>query len=163
MTEIATSISVLAAILAATPDGGTVTWDKLATAIRCHDRMKLYGLCSRARRVVERENGMVFENVMRVGLRRLKPNEVYRTGDGAIKAIRNRARRASRSMETVDVATLKPGEQIAHLSRAALVAVIGDAARNKNIARIETLATGSDNPSMTELLGASKRALLGKE
>ena len=98
--EISPDTQALVAALAEISVGSLVTFEQLSACIG-RDVREHRHLLYCARRVAERDNGIVFGSVRGVGLQRLTVEQIPHIGQSARRHIRSSAKRASSSIHRV--------------------------------------------------------------
>lgn len=83
-----------------------------------------------ARRILEREHGMLFDAVIGVGYQRLSNEEKSSRGDKRLGEIRRKAKRAASELSTVDIGELSNQQQATHLAKAAMFKMIERSTRS---------------------------------
>lgn len=95
--EISPDVRALVDYLVDIPFGGTATYENLSGVIGREIRSVRHILDS-ARRIAQRECGAVFGVVMRVGIQRIKTEQIPHVGNTARRKIRRYAKRASKTI-----------------------------------------------------------------
>lgn len=110
-------VAALADRLRAVSIGEVITKSQVSDALG-RDIDRFPWLLMRARKVVNDEHGIVFETLIRVGLRRLPADETHKVGEVARSRIRRTARNANRVISNV----LRTANDISNEERLRLIA-----------------------------------------
>ena len=119
----------------------TISYDKLTSTIGMNVRPQHEGYAYQhsARRILEREQDIVFEVIQTVGLRRLTPEEVA-TGTGSVylKGKKSLIRRSKCRIRTVDdhYDELSPDAQMRVTAHRTILAFDNELSKPKNILKI---------------------------
>ncbi len=131
----------LAKFLLKLPEGSIATYEVLSGLIGINVQEER-GALDTARKVLLRENGMVFGAVHGVGLKRLSDSEVVEQGSEAVVRIRRATRRSMTRLSTADFDALPKTEQNTHRMVSATLGAIalcsGTKARHKLEQRIQS-------------------------
>ncbi len=118
------------------------------------DRNVLYT----ARAIVQREDRMVFDAVLRVGIKRLADAEIVNLGDRARARVRRISRTVSQAITCVDYAAMSREAQVKHNTALSMFGVMAELATNKSFAKLEShvVSAGTELP-----VGKASIAALG--
>lgn len=105
-------------------EGAVITYEAMSRAtnrdIQKRDRYLLISAMKAARN----DANAVFSTVTKVGVQRMKPEEVMLSGRRRIKRIASAARRGGKEMDTVPMERLTPDQRLAHAAIRGVFAVI---------------------------------------
>jgi hypothetical protein len=122
--------------------GDTITYKDLATEIGKPVTGALPALAS-ARRILLRDENMVFDIVRGDGLKRLNDVEIVGTSHRTAKKIKRAAQRGVRTLTAVaDFSALPREAQMRHTAAVSVFGVIAEFTKEPNIARVEKIADG---------------------
>ena len=148
--EISQDTRVLAARLSKVEPEQTVKYESLSVLIGRDVRGRSRYVLSSARRMVEREHGIVFGAVMGVGLKRLLPEQIPAVGESAIKSISRKAGRASRTMlRGTEGKTLDNESKIKLHATLAGLGVIRQFSKKKAIEKIESAVKSNETAQLS--------------
>jgi len=100
-----------------------------------------------ARRVVQRDHGIVFATVSRVGIQRITGGDVVRTTDGVIKKIRRSAKRQLGVLQCVgDTGELTRDEMTSLNLSMSMMGAMRQATSSKSIKQVESAVSSSGEP-----------------
>ena len=96
-----------------------------------------------ARRILLRDEQMVFDPIRGHGLKRLSDHEIVNTGPRITRRLHRAANRGVRVMAAIqDFSALTREEQMRHTATLSVTGLIAEATREKNIQKIEKIAEG---------------------
>lgn len=152
----------LAAKLSKVDVGEIVTYEELSDAIDGRDvrpGQPGYSALVSARRRLERQHGIVFGSVRKVGLKRLSDIGIVDTSDQAIASIRRKARRSAKRLTCVKNYEGMPAEkQVKHNAYMSIFGALAAASRASTVRLIEEeVAIKQDQLSLTKTLEFFKR------
>lgn len=117
--------------------GDTITYAALSALIGRDVCAVARHVLASARNVVMRDDGIVTESVMNVGIKRLTSAEVVgATGDAVRRRIRNASKRAVRKLSSVAYDTLTPELKTKHNTDMSVLGVIAHCAKDSSTKRI---------------------------
>lgn len=146
--EIGIDTGILYNLLIATPVGGTVTYEQMTAAISRPVHGNTSNLQSAIRRAFA-QDGMVFDNISRVGYRRLTDAEIVEASKTDRTSLRRRAKRAGRKLFAVsDYNALPPADKVTHATSASIFGAVASALKVSGIAAVENAvkAAGKEIP-----------------
>jgi len=124
------------------PIGGTITYEALGQEIgrKVHGGLPALGS---ARRILLRDDNMVFDVIMGEGLKRLNDVEIVGTSHRTAKKIKRAAQRGVRTLTAVgDFSALPREAQMRHTAAVSVFGVIAEFTKEPNIEKIEKIAEG---------------------
>jgi hypothetical protein len=125
-------------ILRTVPAGETISYEALTATIDTDVRKEARHLLYSARRIVRREDALVFRPARGVGLRRLTDSEIATSGSAFLRHINRTSRRAVQTLGCVqDFPRLKPDEQIKHNMAMSLFGVFHEITKTRGLKQIE--------------------------
>ena len=111
-----------------------------------------------ARRIVERDHGMVFASETKIGIRRLDDQQIVQNTVAARQHIGRSAKRALRRLGSVqNFAGLSDAEQKAHQAHAVIYAAMADAASRETIKKLEIAKPTDGRLLLANILSAQVR------
>lgn len=117
--------------------GEIISYTILADAI-AKGVSDLKGPMSSARRVLLREENMVFEAITGVGLRRLSDTQIVGTATRTARHIRRTARRAVQTLSAVsDFSKLDRNDQMRHSAAASVFGAVAEMTTERGITRLQ--------------------------
>lgn len=119
----------LTQLLAACAEGDVVSYEDMCRVTNRDLRGSDRHLVAAARKAAMQEHGAVFGTVIRVGLRRLRPQELIQEGGRQIKRIGRAAKRGGRTLDTCDIKRLSSDERLQHAATRGILAAIENSAQ----------------------------------
>lgn len=141
----------LAKHLEGIPVGGVATYEALSKIVGS-DVQEDRGALETARRVLLRENQIVFGAVHGVGLKRLNPAEVVEQGQDSVTKIRRASKRAMKRLATADFDALPSAEQGRHRMASATLGAIALCTGTKAQHKLEQRVQGNGNLDVGEAM-----------
>jgi hypothetical protein len=140
--EVGIDATTLMAVLRNCPIGETVTYEEMAQAIKRSARAghSGYGSLVTARRLLERDEGVVFEAVTSVGLKRLDDTGKLKSCTGMVAGIGRRCRRVRSRLKAVDYDSMQVPEQQRHNAISSIVGAISLMSKPAAVRKIEDTA-----------------------
>jgi len=111
-------------LLIGCPEGEMVTFAEMMRVTNRDIQHKDRHLLTTALNSVRKESAALFSAVYRVGVQRLRPEEVMVDGRRRVKRIVRAAHRGSTIMDAVDPARLNPDQRLAHAATRGVLASI---------------------------------------
>lgn len=130
---------ILVALFSEVAKGELVSYDRINAAIGRDLRENRAPLMEAFKAL--KKQGLVFDNVPRVGYKRVLDHELVGLGDKHIGGIRKRAARACDEMRTADLSNLDQPQRLALAARSGLCAAIEQQTTHKALQRAEEAAT----------------------
>jgi hypothetical protein len=125
-------------VLRSVQAGDTISYEVLTTTIDRNVRKEARHLLYSARRILRREDAIVFGVTSGVGLRRLTDSEIATSGSSFLRHINRTSRRAVQTLGCVqDFPRLKPDEQIKHNMAMSLFGVFHEITKTRGLKQIE--------------------------
>lgn len=131
--------------------GGVATYEALSKIVGS-DVQADRGSLETARRVLLRENQIVFGAVHGVGLKRLNPAEIVEQGQDSVTKIRRASKRAMKRLATADFETLPVAEQGKHRMASATLGAIALCTGTKAQHKLEQRVQGNGNLDVGEAM-----------
>lgn len=145
--------------LIAVPIDGVILYSDLTNIVKRNVQAEAYGSLSSARNLAQRDKGIVFGVVRRVGLRRLNDVEIVGTSDEALASICRKARKGVKKLACVsDYAKLPDSAKARHNATMSVLAVVEHTAREQNVKRIEGSVANSGVPPLAETMRLTLKA-----
>lgn len=144
--EISVEAKLLHQALKAVAIGGTITWTELAHIIGrpVTAQQKGYGALQTARKRALVDDGLVFEAVHKIGLKRLNDSEIVATGTHSIDRIRRIARRGTQKLLSVkEFDKLPNADKIRHNAVVSLLGAVQQIATENKVKSLEKHVTNS--------------------
>lgn len=138
--ELSVDARLLQQRLKIVPVGETVTYETLAAVIgrECRPQHKAYGALTTARARAQRDDGMVFDAVHRVGLKRLTDVEIVAGGAAVIERVRRAARKGTRRLLAVQNFDALPNEaKIKHNAYASMLGAMVSISTERKVKQLE--------------------------
>ena len=146
--EIGIDAQLLAKRLGQMTQGEEVDYAELGKIVGRDVQVEARGALQSARRVVHREQGLVFGVKRGWGLRCLEDAEIIHTAAGTMRHIGKMARRKSRDLAAVkDYAALSDQEKVRHNASLSILAVIDHGVKGKAIQKVE-IAVGKERDKL---------------
>ena len=146
--ELSADVKLLAARLAKCERGDVVTFEEM-TSIVGRDIRKHRGILTSARRIVLRDNRLVFESVLKVGMKCMENDSLSSVGTSFISRTSRGARRAEQKMATVEYEKLSNGSRVKHNVAASMLAAVGMMTRSSEVKKLETVIEKRNEPMPT--------------
>lgn len=148
---------VLADLMREVVVGDTLSYQTMSTAIG-RDVTSAPGLLRTARSIVQREDRIVFDCIVRTGLKRLADTEIVSLGDRARQRVRRIARRTSQAITCVNYDTMARDVQVKHNTALSMLGVMHELATEKSFFKLQkhVETTGAELP-----VGKASIAALG--
>jgi hypothetical protein len=125
-------------VLRSVQAGETISYEVLSTTIDSNVRKEARHLLDSARRIIKRDEAIVFGSARGVGLRRLTDSEIATSGSSFLRHINRTSRRAVQTLGCVqDFPRLKPDEQIKHNMAMSLFGVFHEITKTRGLKQIE--------------------------
>jgi hypothetical protein len=125
-------------ILRSVRAGETINYEVLTTTIDLNVRKEARHLLDSARKIIRREDAIVFGPVRGVGLRRLTDSDIATSGSSFLRHINRTSRRAVQTLGCVqDFPKLKLDEQIKHNMAMSLFGVFHEITKTRGLKQIE--------------------------
>ena len=134
--QLGADAKTIAHVLRGVKVGETVTYSELSKAIARDVRTDARGCLDSARRIVQREDRMIFDAVRGEGVQRLDDVQIVGLGDRARDHIRRTSRRAAKALTCVDYDGMKREHQIRHNTALSMLGVLGELASDKSTRRL---------------------------
>ena len=131
--------SLLAGELAKTSVGDVLTYHTMSEKIGRDVQGVARTNLTSARRIVQRENNMVFGAVSGVGVKRLDDVEISATSDDTLARIRRASHRGIKRMACVVVANLNNAQRIEFNTRASALGMLNHVTKSGSMKRLETV------------------------
>lgn len=161
--ELSIDSQLLAKLLREVEPNGVITYEQMNGQINrdCSPGGKAYGCLMTARRIVQREDQIVFDAVPNEGLKRLTNDDIARAGDGFVARIRRAARRGIRVLACVKFESLSNEDKIAHSASASQLGVLSEVAKASSTKRIASAVKESQEKlpvgKTLELFGVNEK------
>ena len=110
-------------------EGDIVTYSELSEVAGRNVTGRARNVLQTARRMCERTDQIVFGCVMKIGLRRLKNDEIPDTGVAKLSHIRRAVRRASKTMACANYDALSPEKRLLHNVTLSMFGVLHEASK----------------------------------
>lgn len=118
--------------------GATVTWDDLSSVIGRDVRDSGYSALTTARRRVQIDDGMIFDAVHTIGLKRLTDIEIVSSGQSFVDRVRRIARKgAKRLLSVKDFDKLPNNVKVSHNAYASLLGAITQVSSESKVRMLE--------------------------
>lgn len=120
--------------------GETITWEELSTVIGRDVTAGSagYGPLSTARKRALNDDGIVFDAVSKVGLKRLTDTEIVNTGQATVDKVRRAARKGAKRLLSVrDFEALPNAMKIKHNAYASLLGAVASIAQENKVHQLE--------------------------
>jgi hypothetical protein len=127
--------------LAITPIGGVATYVRMSNAIG-KPVSGATGALTSARRIAQREDGLVFGCIRNMGLKRLDGEGIVNLAGAQTQSVRRRARRVVNTLALAAIKDLREGSQRRAVAIASVLLVVADLAQEKSIRQVEHAASG---------------------
>lgn len=144
--EISIDARMLHQKLKEVPIGSTITWEDLGKVIGrdVHAGSPGYGALTTARRRVQIDDGMVFDAIAKVGLKRLSDAEIVNTGQSIVDRVRRMARKGARRLLSVANFDALPNEaKIKHNAYASLLGAVAQISQESKVRALEKHVQGT--------------------
>ncbi len=149
--RISADTNTLIRILKTAEVGDTIDYERLTAAIGRNVREQGRGALDSARKIVQRENGFVFDVVPTVGIKRLSDQEIVKTSDRGRQHINRTARKTAATLTCVrDYSALPQDLQTKHNAELSILGAIAHASSAKQAERIEQ-AIGNNGQQVLSL------------
>lgn len=140
ISEISVDARLLHQHLAASKVGDTLTWEDMGKVIGRDVRPGStgYGALHTARNRAQMDDGMVFDAIAKVGLKRLSDAEIVNTGQSAIDRVRRAARKgAKRLLSVKDFGSLPNDLKVKHNAYASLLGAVAQISQSSKVTQLE--------------------------
>lgn len=117
--------------------GDVVTYDKLTRLLGRDVRTVARGSLTTARRRLQKDSGIVFGTVARVGVRRLSNSETVGVGASYIKRVHSTVRRGVHVVGCADYDALGKDDQVKHNTYLSIFGTLGELTKTKQIEVVE--------------------------
>lgn len=146
----------LAHVLRGCKVGDVATYASLSAAIGKDVREEASAALRTARRIVLREDRMVFDAVRDQGLQRLADTEIVALADRARDHIRRTSRRTAKALVCVDYDAMPRDQQVKHNTALSMLGAIGEMASDRSVKRLESAvaAAGESLPAAKASIAA---------
>ena len=134
--ELSVDTQVLAKLLRSAGPDELVTYAAMSIAIKRDVRVVARHLMESARRIVQREDGKVFECVFGEGLKLMTDSAKAGLGSHAAGRMRNISKRTLSKMATTSFEALSNEDKVAHNTGISLLSALAQATRPKSIQRL---------------------------
>ena len=134
----------LASVLKEAAVGETVSYERLSKAIGRDVREECRGALMTARRIVQRENRMVFDAVRGEGLMRLTDDSIVDLSDKGRDAIRRHSTRVAKKLTCADYDALSAEKKTKHNAALAIFGVLAAMTSDKSQRRLEAHVVSSN-------------------
>lgn len=123
--------------------GETCSYAALTTSIGRNVQSEARSCLATARRLLQREQQMVFASVRGVGLKRLTDGEITTIGPQTLQKINRASRRGIHKLTCVQrFADLTNDEKIRHNTALSILGVFHEVSKTKSVKQIEVAVTG---------------------
>lgn len=140
--QISAHTTTLIETLRTVPVGATVSYEILTAAIGANVQAEARHILASARRIVRREDSMVFGVIRGEGLRRLTDSEIATAGSSFLRHVNRTARSGVQTLACVqDFNKLKLEEQIRHNTHLSLLGVFYEVSKTRGIKQIEAVVS----------------------
>lgn len=136
--EMHSDTRLLIAQLQKVTEGEIVTYEALSQMIGRDVRKSAYGCLGTAKKVLQRDYGIIFGVVVNEGLKRLPPALVVADSERAVKHIRKTARAGVQKLATVDLSRLTPEEKTNFNVRASHLGVFVAMTESNAVKKLES-------------------------
>lgn len=138
---------VLADLLRNAEVGQVVTYEEMSEAIGrevTQDRSAIYT----ARAIVQREDRMIFDCVMKVGVKRLADADIVNLGDRARARVRKIASSVTKAITCVNYDSMSRESQVKHNTALSMFGVFSELSANKSFIKLQSHVStvGTDLP-----------------
>ena len=127
--------------LTLTPVGKVVTYERLTDALG-KPVTGASGALTSARRIAQREDGMVFACIRGAGLKRLDSEAIVDMSGMRVQGVRRHARRVVKTLTLAIYEELRDASKQKAIAIASVLSVVADLAREKSIHTVEIAASG---------------------
>lgn len=155
--QISVDAQILAKHLASVPEGVLVKYETLNELIKADVQNGARNILQTARRVVQREENIVFECVKNEGIKRLHPAEIISTGKATIVKIRKTAKRGASKLACADFDRLTKEEKSEFLASTSILGAIHVCAKDRQLKAVtEAVEKQQDKLSFNATLALFK-------
>jgi hypothetical protein len=142
----------IALILCKAKHGDIVSYLEMSEAIGRNVQKEARSALDRARRIVERQHGLVFRPVLNVGMRCLPDIDTAKTATSALTRIRNTAKRAVKTLKTIKSTEGWKLDDVADLNvKTATLNYVYNTSSTKSLMAVkEKLVLANNNPDMSK-------------
>ena len=142
--------------------GDEVSYNDLSEVIQRDVRAAARTALKTARRIAKRDHHRVFGTIITKGLRRLNDVEIVGTGDATLRGIRSRARSGAYTVACVaDYEAMPNDVRIRHNATLAILGVVEQTVRERNVQRIAGQMAAKGVPSLTAVMERTLSAFKG--
>ena len=122
--------------------GETITYSEIDQAI---GRIHSYGMLYTAKKKLQKEDSIVFSTIRGVGIKRLADADIVNSSSMSFDKIKRATTRERGRLQAVDYNILSQDLKIKHSASAAILAVINNIAKGKQIKAVENKMAESNN------------------
>lgn len=124
------AVDTLTNMLINCAEGSVVTYEDMSRATNRDIQKRDRHLLVTALNAANSEYNAVFSTISRIGMQRLKPEEVMLSGKRRIKKITKAAKRGAKEMDTVSLERLTPDQRLSHVAIRGVFAGIQTASKS---------------------------------